>query len=308
MSLGILTSTNFFLYSGYSVSDINSNYLDFLINQINGLIDEELEPIFSLNSLISKYYRDNASNVVIVGTWQPANRVVDITVTNGGTNYSDDTVVTITGGTPSITATVRPVITNGVITNIIIDNPGDDYDSTPTVTITDGTGSGATATATLSTLTVTLGSDGSTSSLSLTEGDDYRLLFLGGERRRPGEKTSVGAIQLYARLLSNRSYIQIDGTYGFSEVVPGSIMLEAQMYDLLKKAVQASETETETGGKGTIKSSKIDKVSVSFGGSGSDGRSETMTTKDALEISQGVIRNIRKKYEYSQNNFAAVIG
>lgn len=73
-------------------------------------------------------------------------RLTAITVTNGGTGYTDVTV-SFTGGGGS-GATAEAVLSAGVITDIVITNPGSGYTTAPTVVITDaGAGVDATATA-----------------------------------------------------------------------------------------------------------------------------------------------------------------
>lgn len=62
-----------------------------------------------------------------------------VNVTAGGTGYTDNAVVTFTGGGGSgAAATTR--VTGGVITSIVISNPGSGYTSAPTVTAPTGTG------------------------------------------------------------------------------------------------------------------------------------------------------------------------
>lgn len=73
-------------------------------------------------------------------------KVIDVTVTDGGADYTDVTVGFTGGGGTGAAATATVV--GGEITEIIVTNPGSGYTSAPTVTITDAaTGAGATATA-----------------------------------------------------------------------------------------------------------------------------------------------------------------
>jgi len=66
--------------------------------------------------------------------------VNDISVTTGGTGYSNSPTITITGGTG---ATATAVVTGGVVVGVTITNVGSGFVSKPVVTITDSTGSGA---------------------------------------------------------------------------------------------------------------------------------------------------------------------
>ncbi|AOY88653.1 phage tail protein [Marinobacter salinus] len=89
------------------------------------------------------------------GTVKPrfGQQVGSVSVGAGGTGYTAGTT-TVTFAAPAdadgITATGTPTIVGGVVTDIVITNPGSGYATAPDVTIADsGTGVGATATATL---------------------------------------------------------------------------------------------------------------------------------------------------------------
>jgi hypothetical protein len=76
--------------------------------------------------------------------------IVSVAVTNPGVSYSVATTVTITGGTPTIPAQLRPRIVDGYMVAIDVINPGSDYEAPIAVSIVDsGGGTGATATATI---------------------------------------------------------------------------------------------------------------------------------------------------------------
>ena len=108
-------------------------------------------------------YPTHTSGDVAVGqiTWQyegtPAEATVTvkgsvtaINVTNGGSGYTTEPIVSITGGgaTSDNQASGSAVITSGIVTGINVVSGGSGYTSVPTITITGGNGSGATATAT----------------------------------------------------------------------------------------------------------------------------------------------------------------
>jgi hypothetical protein len=76
-----------------------------------------------------------------------SHKVVKLSLTSGGSGYSTGATVTIAGGNGT-GATAGAVIVGGVITQLIITNPGSGYQYAPAVTIT-GNGNGATATAEL---------------------------------------------------------------------------------------------------------------------------------------------------------------
>lgn len=77
---------------------------------------------------------------------QYSEQVVGIDLVYGGTGYSANTTVTISGG-GGTGAIANATIANGIITGFIINNRGDGYTSTPNVTIADTFGSGAIANA-----------------------------------------------------------------------------------------------------------------------------------------------------------------
>jgi len=78
--------------------------------------------------------------------YQSTSIVDRITINNGGSGYTSDPAVTITGG-GGRGATARAIVTSGVVTAIEIITVGSGYTSIPIVTITGGGGSGASATA-----------------------------------------------------------------------------------------------------------------------------------------------------------------
>lgn len=93
------------------------------------------------------FYRVTSVKVDVLGI------VNKITVTNQGSNYTDDPTVTISGGGGSGATAIAERIRNvdsGKVFRIIVTNPGSGYTSAPTVSITGGNGSGATATAEIS--------------------------------------------------------------------------------------------------------------------------------------------------------------
>lgn len=78
--------------------------------------------------------------------------VQTISVTNGGTGYTQTPTVAISNSSTNDNATAFATVINGTVTAINIVNAGSSYTQTPTVTIT-GNGTGATATATVSNYT-----------------------------------------------------------------------------------------------------------------------------------------------------------
>jgi hypothetical protein len=71
--------------------------------------------------------------------------VIKVSVTNAGTGYSNNPVITFPSSTGN-GATATAVVDNGTITAINVTNSGTGYQVAPSVTITDSTGLNATAT------------------------------------------------------------------------------------------------------------------------------------------------------------------
>lgn len=78
--------------------------------------------------------------------------VTGFTVQNGGVGYTSSPTVSFVGGTTVTTFTVpqaHATVVAGVITEIVIDNPGSGYISAPNVVVTDASGLGANIQATI---------------------------------------------------------------------------------------------------------------------------------------------------------------
>jgi hypothetical protein len=76
-------------------------------------------------------------------TRNPHGEIVKVTITDGGSGYTNATVSLVSSA--GYGAVLTPVITNGVITSITIDNAGSGYQVSPVINIT-GDGVGALAT------------------------------------------------------------------------------------------------------------------------------------------------------------------
>ncbi len=77
-----------------------------------------------------------------------SDQVIGINLISGGSAYSANTTVTISGG-GGTGATANATIANGAITAIVLESRGYGYNTTPSVTITDSFGSGSNANAVL---------------------------------------------------------------------------------------------------------------------------------------------------------------
>lgn len=252
-----LNSTDFYSYSGISSSDVNTSYANFLISQINGLVSQKLGRLFQFASFTSKYYLKNSNIIIPVEFWQPSGVLASFTITNGGSGYTTAPTVTLSGN-----ATAEAVVTGGVVTAINVTYQGYGYTAAPSVSFSGGGGTNAAATANLSSLVVKKGSDDSETLETLTENTSYRVIYF--QEQEPSRRFPVVAIKLYDDYLPQGGFLELTGTFGYSPKVPSEIMLDYQLYDLLKKAVLAAEAETDSVGKGKITSSKIDKIQTSF--------------------------------------------
>ncbi|MCD2425074.1 RagB/SusD family nutrient uptake outer membrane protein [Niabella pedocola] len=82
------------------------------------------------------------------GLDMPGNAVT-LTITDGGTGYTANPTLQITGGGGNYAAAVVATRTGNKITALTLSNPGYGYTSAPTVTVTGGNGTGAVITASL---------------------------------------------------------------------------------------------------------------------------------------------------------------
>ncbi|MEL6311889.1 MAG: phage tail protein, partial [Pseudomonadota bacterium] len=103
--------------------------------------------------------------------------IASYTITNGGSGYTEETT-TITAGGDGVGSELLPVITDGVLTDIIIRNPGRGFSSAPTITVADsGSGTGATVTVTVG----TVGNPVVYELIGLMSENEYRaLMFVDG--------------------------------------------------------------------------------------------------------------------------------
>jgi hypothetical protein len=96
-----------------------------------------------------------AVDIRSVAVFTGSGSVVYYTVTNSGGGYDNGAVVAVSGpGGGGVRATATAVVASGVVTGIIVNNPGSGYVTVPTVTISPrapGGGAAATATASLGT-------------------------------------------------------------------------------------------------------------------------------------------------------------
>ena len=286
-----LSETEYFALTGVDPSDISSAYLTELINSFNEMINDELCGIFSFVQDTIRFYESNDRSLITIGNWQPAGVVNSITVTNGGNGYDATTTATLDSGS----ATLTPIVVEGVVTRIDIKRQGSGYTTAPIVTI-GGIGSSATATATISTISLAIGEDGDNAvTEAIVEGDDYRFDVIPSQNR--ATVNPYQRVLLYCRNVMNRRYLEITGTMGYAPSIPAKFNLKGQLYDLVTDVLYSTDNKNISGGAGTIDGAKIGDVSANYGSSsGSTNSSSSKSPSDALDIAQGILEGIANEY------------
>jgi hypothetical protein len=165
--------------------------------------------------------------------------VVDfITVTNGGSSYTQATVsVVLTGGGFSETATATALVANGAVVKVFLTDDGAGYTSAPTVTINDsGSGTGATGTSELMTLTDPLVSSIADANSftafreGVTNGSLWCRAITDGIRMRVGKSLETNNIDVFNSKTSsyallgcdNNTFYNCNGHSGLKYLVYGS--------------------------------------------------------------------------------------
>lgn len=292
----IIDTTTFYNFAGFTASDINANYATQIINDVNALINERLKRIFSLTPNFIKKIRPKNSNVLLLtGNFQDIGVVDSINITSGGSGYVTAPTVTISGGGGS-GAMAKANLTGAVVTSIEIINQGSGYTTNPTITLTGN----ATATATISGLTVYRGDDASANMIQLFTGKDFRFIYY--KEPEPGREYPIVAIRLYNDMLDQGEWIQMTGTYGFAPQIPRELLLESDLYDLIKRAVLSSDIDTNTMGQGMLTSSSIDKVRVSFD------ITKRLTAREAMSEIDQLLKKVQEEYEYTGDYITSIIG
>lgn len=302
-----LSETDFYSVSGLTSSDLdNPDYVTFLIDKVNAQIDQQLSKLFCLTPLTDpiRYYMKNSRATIVVNAWQEAGVVDSITITNGGSGYTSAPSVSFSGG-DGAGAEAEAVISGGAVTTINITNQGRNYTSVPTISFSGGGGSGAAATATISDLEIVLGEDDGTTE-TLTIEKDFRLILY--KEHEPFRTYPFDMVHIYEGLLTRGSYIEITGTYGFSPQVPDEILLDVQLYEILKKAVLSAESDTDSGGLGDIAATKIDKISVNFQTAGGDASGSKMSVKEALSSTMSLIQSVATIYQVDSSLVPSDLG
>jgi hypothetical protein len=139
------------------------------------------------------------------------------------------------------------------------------------------------------------GSDDTSTEKTLAEGDDYRLIY--AEPNTPTDTFPIVGIKLYDTGLTRQEYLKLTGVYGYSPDVPDELGLELELYTLLKKVVLWEEHLTDSGGRGMVRSSKIDKISISYGSVSDSGG---VSSAEAQKTLEDMLKDIANNYNCSK--------
>ncbi|MFX1499335.1 MAG: hypothetical protein ACFFDH_00060 [Promethearchaeota archaeon] len=251
------------------------------------------------------FYRENSERIIIAGNWQEAGVVDSITITNGGSGYTSVPTVEFSGGGGS-GAEAEAIITDDVVTSINITKQGKNYTTAPTIALTGGGGSNATATATISTITVQKADAETPTDLTdLVEGENYRFIKYANDE--PGRNYPIVAVKLFSDYLEDRQFLRITGTYGFSPQVPNELTLDADLYNILKKATLNAENDTESGNRGTLVDAKIDKIQAKFESS-DDSNGVNSTFEKTMNEVDKLLDSISQSYQFEGGYLTSIVG
>ena len=301
--INLLNLTDFLSYSGIDIADINETFVQSWIDILNETIEEELGSVFELHpNFVQKYYSHNSNFMMFIDNWQPAGVVDSITVTDGGSGYSDTPTISIDGN-----ATAKAVVVGGVITEIKIVYQGLNYTTAPIITITDSTGVNATATATISNLKVEVGSDYNATLSEIIEGQGYIIIPF-----KPNTPTKTYPIRtLKVGCVAGNQFLKITGTYGYAPSIPASEGLQGQLYSLLATLTYKNDSENSSGGRGETKKSKIGKVDKEYF-SDSDSSKKNAYNSMSLPVkiqseALGLIAGIKDSYTTNTSDYFSLI-
>lgn len=116
-------------------------------NGIPGNLLNQTHTVFDVQSEYVVGFIVSGANATSTGKITTGGIVRDIQVDNQGTNYSNVTLPSITLSGFGSGASATPVVKDGKLVDIILDNGGSGYNTAPTVSITGAVGTGANATA-----------------------------------------------------------------------------------------------------------------------------------------------------------------
>ena len=202
------------------------------------------------------------------------------TIVFGGEGYVQDPIVTIVPaiGDAGIGAKVFPIVSEGVIIDIIISNGGSNYNLTPNVLIS-GSGRGATATATINNFK-------QVSSITITSGGSGYMQFpyaiIGGGRNETDASAVISQMGEDGQLI-NISILDAGTGY----IAPPTISFKGR---IRSDYISATATATLNG-------DKIDSINLTYSGIGYLEPPRIVITRNddataELEVENGKISNV----------------
>lgn len=135
---------------------------------------------------------------------------------------------------------------------------------------------------------------------TLTKGEDYDLVKLDNDY--PNRTAPIVAIKLVGAGLTDREFLQIEGTQGYLDSVPAELMLQMKLYDVLARIVYSKQEAIENQGKGRVTSSRIGKIAISFNDA------ERVTEEEGMDQLNTLMENIRDRYLTADYMFASIVG
>ncbi len=140
-------------------------------------------------------------------------------------------------------------------------------------------------------LAVKYGTDGG-SLVTLTENIDYRFIYA------PNKTDVVIGVKLFGFVMNPHAYIRLDGFTGYSNEIPAEIMLDIQLYDLIKTAVIINDSDR------LISSTSIGKTNVSY----ADDPKMAHSLKDVLAEVLHLVESTEQRYAFDAGYFPTIIG
>lgn len=175
----------------------------------------------------------------------PGGGIASVVLTSGGTNYAaTDTIAFTAAPAGGVTATGALTVVNGVITAVVLTNPGLLYTSAPTGTITTSTGSGANITYTISSACAISPSGNIAVPIDYLELQKMVITIGGGQTTRMEKKNAGWIYQYYADRTTDNipQYVGRDGGVWIFAPFPDSTYVTSGIY--YQRPAYLSDTNT----------------------------------------------------------------
>jgi len=123
--------------NGRRVLNPSTGNTTLLLKATMATLNSDISPVLDITRFGGIFVDNYINNLPLLNS--------GFSITAGGSAYTGNTTVTISGGGGS-GANAYAVVSSGNVTSIVVDTPGSGYTTSPTITISGGAGSGATAT------------------------------------------------------------------------------------------------------------------------------------------------------------------